>query len=740
MVKVLRIRPFIGVLILAGLVFCGLAAYAGSDPDEAAAGQVKQQTVATVTAIQEQHAAQQTLAQNPNDPAALAQLHQAQETQRANNSFRDQSAAQYPNSVAVQTAAADSAIAQEDWQTALRYGQSAVALAGNDPTKLPPALKDLSLAQNKIGDFENAAANAKRGLDLKPPDSRLAYDLMGIYQDSKSRAGLAAHDAKAGGAAKKLASEFEEPNLQPGGLKAATNDDPRLKATAQNIAAVGHLRSAKHFLDIGDGEGALKAAAAAEAASPDFAADSRVMQAQAWSVLKDLSKALVQITEAIRLFAQSGRKNDLAKAYSQRAAFQNDLQNPGEAAADASKAIENDPKLATAYFERARANDAQGHTDQAATDIDQAALLDPSFMADRDDFHKSHRLSAVSTDTRSPSGESLTGRIKSVGAFNIAVAFAGLLLLAMAGYVVWLSGGPNSPVRRITWSRALRSTVRASDGDDGPRELNDQYRIVKKIGEGGMGTVYEGYDKNLKRPVAIKRLRPELQTNPRERARFIKEAELVASLQHPHTVQIYTILHNEQDTHIVFEYILGRTLHELLNESSGRHLEPRRALEILRQIAEAVDHAHGRHVIHRDLKPANVMVDDRGWAKVMDFGIARQVQDSLVHTTTNTIVGTPTYMAPEQTMGEVKRESDVYALGISLYEMLTGGLPFRGAEDLNEKINGRFLAPSQLLPGLPASLDAVMLKALAPRAEDRFHSCMDLYRAAESALGQMTPT
>jgi serine/threonine-protein kinase len=124
----------------------------------------------------------------------------------------------------------------------------------------------------------------------------------------------------------------------------------------------------------------------------------------------------------------------------------------------------------------------------------------------------------------------------------------------------------------------------------------------------------------------------------------------------------------------------------------------------------------------------------------MDFGIARQVQDSLIHTTTNTIVGTPSYMAPEQSMGEVKRESDVYALGITLYEMLTGGLPFKGAEDLNEKINGRFLAPSLLLPGLPTALDAVIAKALAPRADDRFHSCMDLYRAAESALGQMTPT
>jgi serine/threonine-protein kinase len=255
-----------------------------------------------------------------------------------------------------------------------------------------------------------------------------------------------------------------------------------------------------------------------------------------------------------------------------------------------------------------------------------------------------------------------------------------------------------------------------------------------------MGTVFEGFDKDLKRRVAIKRLRPELQGNARERARFIQEAELVASLQHPHTVQIFTILRDELDTHIVFEYIEGGTLHDALNAAPGRHLEPRRALELLRQVAEAVDHAHERRVIHRDLKPANVMIDERGWAKVMDFGIARQVADALGKTATNTIVGTPVYMAPEQHRGDVRRESDVYALGVTLYEMLTGALPFTGPQDLDDKMNGRFLPPSQVRAGLPVALDAVLAKALSPRPEDRFHTCVELCRAAEGALGLMTPT
>jgi tRNA A-37 threonylcarbamoyl transferase component Bud32 len=599
-----------------------------------------------------------------------------------------------------------------------------------NPTKLVGALDQRGIVSLKTGDYQKAMDDAQRVLAMSPTDQQA----LSIYHDAKAQLAGQAPRAKAANAAKKLAAAMEEPQIQPGGFHSASNDDPRFKATAQNVAALGRMKDAKRLLDMGDAEGALRAAQAAEAASPAFAADADVLQAQAWSVLKDLTKAVLQITEAIKLFAQQGRIGDMAKAYSQRAAFQNELKNSSEAVADANKALESNPKLATAYYERARGLESMGKTDQALADIEQAAALDPTFMSDRDDFHKRHRSDAPAAGAEPARPRASLDGLKSVGLFNVGVASAGLLLLGLAGYVVWLTRN-GSPVRRITWSRAAGGAQ-----DESPRDLNSQYKIVKKIGEGGMGTVYEGYDKHLKRPVAIKRLRPELQKNARERARFIKEAELVAALQHPHTVQIYTIIQDDEDTHIVFEYIEGQTLHDLLNASSGRHLEPRRALELLRQIAEAVDHAHGRHVIHRDLKPANVMIDQRGWAKVMDFGIARQVQDSLVHTTTNTIVGTPTYMAPEQSMGEVKKESDVYALGITLYEMLTGGLPFKGAEDLKDKISGRFLAPSLLLPGLPSTIDAVIAKAVAPRAEDRYRCCMDLYRAAESALGQMTPT
>ena len=634
----------------------------------------------------------------------------------------DQILASCPTCPGLLTKGSDAALTRGDMKEAQGLADQAVnaadSMAAPSPAKLVGALDQRGLVGMKTGDYQKAMDDAQRALVVSPTDQQA----LSIYRDAKAQIAEKFAAGKAANAAKKMAAAMQESAPLPDGFHSAVGDDSRFKATARNLAAAGHMNEAKRLLDLGDAEGALRSAQAAEAASPAFAADADVMRAQAWSVLKDLSKALAQITEAIDLLARQGRKGDLAAAYSQRASFQNDLKNSDAAAADAGMALATDPKLASAYFERARADEALGNADVALADIDQAAALDAGFMADRDEFHKRHRRTTQAGEEEAVPPHSWTASLRSGWFLNLGVVLAGLTLLALGGRAVW-TARRGSPVGRITWPRIAGG----ADRDDGPRELDGQYRIVKKIGEGGMGTVYEGYDKNLKRKVAIKRLRPELQKNPRERARFIQEAELVAALQHPHAVQIYTIIRDDEDTHIVFEYIAGGTLSDLLNASPGRRLQTRRALELLRQIAEAVDHAHGRRVIHRDLKPANVMIDERGEAKVMDFGIARQVRDSLAQTAANTVVGTPAYMAPEQSRGEARKESDVYALGVTFHEMLTGGLSLDGP------------APSLLLPGLPPAIDAVLAKAVAPRPEDRYRSCADFYRAAESALGQSTP-
>lgn len=170
-----------------------------------------------------------------------------------------------------------------------------------------------------------------------------------------------------------------------------------------------------------------------------------------------------------------------------------------------------------------------------------------------------------------------------------------------------------------------------------------------------------------------------------------------------------------------------------------KQMSPEEVRPILAGVASALDYAHANGVVHRDLKPSNIMVDGDGVAKVMDFGVARQGAGQLTHLDkTNTVCGTPLYMAPEQEEGVVGRETDTYALGLCIYEMLTGRLPFSGTAGamLLAKRDGKFTPISKAGPDLPQELDAVINRALAPDAEDRFHSASELLRAFETAAGK----
>lgn len=263
--------------------------------------------------------------------------------------------------------------------------------------------------------------------------------------------------------------------------------------------------------------------------------------------------------------------------------------------------------------------------------------------------------------------------------------------------------------------------------------ISGRYELVARVGEGGMGTVYRGWDKTARRAVAVKRLRPEFQGNERQRERFLIEACLLSALRHPNIVQFLGAVGDEKSVHLIFEFIEGRTLHARLNASPDRRLPPARALEILSAAAAAVDYAHALGVVHRDLKPANIMIGDKGGVKIMDFGVASRLE-SWRPGGTDVVVGTPVYMAPEQARGETGREADLYALGVSFYEMLTGVLPFGGDDAQNDKLAGRLAPPSSLVPELPSAMDAVLARALAPRREDRYPSGAEFVHAAARAL------
>lgn len=253
------------------------------------------------------------------------------------------------------------------------------------------------------------------------------------------------------------------------------------------------------------------------------------------------------------------------------------------------------------------------------------------------------------------------------------------------------------------------------------------YRIVEKIGEGGMGAVYRAVDVMLDRDVALKAIRPELSREPQIVERFRAEARTLARLSHPAIALIYTFFHDGDDLYLAMEMVEGRPLSKVL-EAQGA-IPWQRATTLLASALEGIEQAHRAGVVHRDLKPDNLMLTNAGTLKVMDFGIAR-VMGSGHLTRTGLLVGTLRYMSPEQIRGEeVDGRADVYALGAVLYEMLTGRPPFEGGSDwaiLRAQIEDPPRPPGEHVPELPWWLDRVVLKALSKQPADRFQTVEEM--------------
>jgi len=210
-------------------------------------------------------------------------------------------------------------------------------------------------------------------------------------------------------------------------------------------------------------------------------------------------------------------------------------------------------------------------------------------------------------------------------------------------------------------------------------ERIDNYKIVEKIGEGGMGEVYKGIDTMLERAVAIKMLRPELSRRDDIVERFRSEAIALGRLNHSHIATVYNFGRVGDQFYMAMEFVPGETLDNLLRQHG--QLPWRDAIHYAIQILEGLAHAHQSSVIHRDIKPANIIVNGKNTLKLLDFGIARILQTARITRTKHTI-GTPEYMSPEQHQGkEVDARSDIYAVGMLLYEMLIGKLPFKGSTE-----------------------------------------------------------
>jgi eukaryotic-like serine/threonine-protein kinase len=267
--------------------------------------------------------------------------------------------------------------------------------------------------------------------------------------------------------------------------------------------------------------------------------------------------------------------------------------------------------------------------------------------------------------------------------------------------------------------------------------LGGRYRLVELLGQGGMATIYRARDNQLERDVAIKVLRPEYGADPDFIERFRHEAQSAASLNHPGIVAVYDYGTDPAGPFIVMELVEGEDLATIVRRTGA--LPPRAAARLVAQSARAVAAAHDRGFVHRDIKPGNILVTREGRVKVTDFGIARALSESAL-TLPGTTLGSVHYFSPEQARGEMATPaSDIYSLGIVLYELLTGKRPWTGdtaAAIATARLTGSVPSPSAAHGGIPPTLESIDRRALAPVPEERFASAAEMADALEAFLGE----
>ncbi|TBR25601.1 serine/threonine protein kinase [bacterium] len=323
----------------------------------------------------------------------------------------------------------------------------------------------------------------------------------------------------------------------------------------------------------------------------------------------------------------------------------------------------------------------------------------------------------------------------------VAAGAAGILVLGSLGGVLFFSLRP----------RPEKPAAPPPDADPVESDglLAGKYRLSRVVGRGGMGEVWEAVDQSLGRVVAIKNMSAELGAlGAQGREFYLKEARTVAALHHPNIIGIYAVLDLPQGLFLVFEFAKGKTVQHVLAES--RRIPLAQCAALLRPTCDALDFAHARGVVHRDLKPANIMVTDQGFVKVMDFGIARRIDETvaapgaapahkrdargLIMDHTQTVVGTPAYMAPEAEQGLVTQVSDVFSLGVCLYEMATGRLPYPGDATTAAKLARQYVKASVEGPGLPPGLDDLLADCLDPDPGTRLPSAKEFSRRLDALV------
>ena len=613
-----------------------------------------------------------------------------------------------------------------DYENALPMLKTAISNGQADAT----ALSFGALAAFHRGDMKNAAEWASESMskDGKGPWSGLADSIEHLTQDRvggrmrlpepRRQAGPGGVDPSPGSVGQKLF-----PNRIDGGspLKGVNGllADARAAFAVKDFPTVERTASTVLFQD----------ALNAEALRLRAAAGNRLGHFEA--ALEDSNRGLA-LDPASPAFLES------------KAMAAGQLGDYATARAAALAMLAADPKNAAALRLLAFAEAGLGDIDAMTRALERAAAFDPAsaeLLRRLKGLPPGADPSGLFTDEllfgelAGGSGPSLKetgkgGMAKTLLAVGGA-ALAGLILGALA--LAFIRRRSQAPVRQglalsVFQTGATRTPPAAAPASRrGEPTQVGPYRVLGKLGTGGMGVVYKAEDSKLGRTVALKHLRPEIADNPQEHERFMREARIVCGLDHPGIVRIHSLQESPEGDYLVLEFVEGTTLTETL-AICGK-LTPREAAKLIGQAAEAVAYAHAQGVVHRDLKPSNIMLDKKGRVRVMDFGVARAASDAMQRMTgAETASGSPPYIAPEQAEGNTTPASDVYALGVCLYEMLSGRLPFEGTAGAMHlaKREGRYRP-------LGSPLDAVIAKALAPDPSQRFATPRELAAALSSA-------
>jgi len=555
-----------------------------------------------------------------------------------------------------------------------------------------------------LGNYLQAVEDARRALAVDPND-KTAFALMKLSEGRSAAAPQFENASLAQSVEREYHGMVQQLN-QVEIIRQVPPEHPAEKAIRRFVETAGSKLAVKDY------HGAIGEADKALELEPDNR-DALFYRAAAENLLGRYGDAVRDATRGLTIAPSAAFLRDArAWAYIRMGRF-------ADAVADANHSLEIDPKNPYAFANRGHAQEGRGDYEGMAADLKTAAELNSQFEPDYRDSTRRHGLTpALLTREKMeiPYLERLAPRTRSFGVVLIFTLAGGLLIGFGLMHV-------NNGMRDTRDKRPFP-----------PSGIEQRYELGKAIGQGGMGIVYEARDKRLKRPVAIKMLREEFLLDDAAKKDLVEEATTVAELHHPSIVDIHSVESDERGLYLVFERLEGCTLDEIIAER--KMLPLLEVKRVLGPVCAALTYAHEHDVVHRDLKPANVMLTKDGAVKVLDFGISRHAALRGKAATTQSVVGTPHYMAPEQEYGVIRRENDVFALGAVLYEMITGVRPFDGTTPA--KLAKSYLRPSTRVPGIAPEIDALVDRALEPDPDKRIATPGEFWKALECIVERRT--